>query len=227
MADVAASRAGDSSEKPEIVAAERVDEGRWEGEGGGTLPKHVPGLPNSPSPNADLDTLRASGDVKGSGPSGDHLSVPHKDAAGGHLADAAGAASASSDKPVVYGTNVHPSAVEPTAQGSVGSSHYAHEPDTNTLAASSSSSSLPTRKKSIGAKLEEAWHDVKAKAAQLFEKKPKEPKEEPKTTTETTATTAAAPVETPPAETATAPAETTSAAPASAATSSTETNPAQ
>jgi len=165
MADVGTARSTEHHEKSETVDAARVDEGRWEGEGGGTLPKHIPGLPNSPSPNAPLSSMRE----EHSNPNRD---ADPKDTVAGDTSissktDTLHPPTSTDHKPVVYSKDVHPSVVEPSAQSSSAESHYSTLPASN----SNVGSSTPGRKKSLSEKLEGSWLEFKAKASALFEKK--------------------------------------------------------
>jgi len=160
MADVGTARSTEHHEKSETVDAARVDEGRWEGEGGGTLPKHIPGLPNSPSPNAPLSSMRE----EHANPNRD---ADPKDTVAGDpttssKTDTLHPPASTEHKPVVYSKDVHPSVVEPSAQSSSAESHY------STLPASNSNVG---RKKSLSEKLEGSWLEFKAKASALFDKK--------------------------------------------------------
>jgi len=147
MASVAVPRSSDHQEKSSVIAEERVDEGRFESEGGSSLPRHLPGLPSSPSPLPEL-------------PSG-----TEKESTGATTASATSAVTTSGK--VAYGDNVHPSVIEPTAQSSAADSHYKSIPASGSF----SSTAAPQRRKSIGAKIEEAWHDVKARAENFFKSK--------------------------------------------------------
>ena len=156
------------------MATERVDEGRWESEGGQPVHK----LTTEKSPDTPISEL-AKPDTASSATS--TTSTATTETAPSSAASTASASEYDAGK-------VHPKTIE----GAAGDSSQSHYPDTASTAstdasvASSTSSSsteadaqgglqadatAPARKKSISERLAETWQDIKHKVEDLTNKK--------------------------------------------------------
>jgi len=157
MADIAVPR---HSEPADAVLNERVDEGRWESEGG--QPVHR--MTTEQSPESAISDL-AKADTSTPAPSTDTTAAPATTAT-----PATTDSTANTDTPYDAG-KVHPKTVEGKA-GDASQSHYPEQAtSSNELTVESEATAPVARKKSISERLAETWQDIKHKVEGLTHKK--------------------------------------------------------
>jgi len=151
MADLAIPR---TAHDPTHIHEERVDEGRWEGEGGGAIHKPL-GVPEK------------SADVP--------ISDLAKDDVTARTSSTASEKS-TSIQPADYEVGKHhPSSIEGAEPGKAEDSHYPASASTASTTADegkeAEAKAAPPRKKSISERLAETWQDLKHKVDDLTHKK--------------------------------------------------------
>ena len=156
----------------EAVHTERVDEGRWESEGGQPVHK----LTSEPSPDAALSDLAKPDQAAKT----DSLSTASTTATTA-VTDATTNSATNSEYDA---GKVHPTSIE----GKAGDAAESRYPEASTTAASDSTATsststastltapdseptVPARKKSISERLAETWQDIKHKVDELTHKK--------------------------------------------------------